>query len=256
LINLVRLVKQDEAMARDMRRLTGFGSAISQSAAHIYLSALAFSPRNSAVSKQYRQQYPGALAIEIGGLGTWWAIQNVLEGHSRPVAAVAFSPDGNRIVSGSFDNSIRVWDAETGEVVAGPFIDQSGSVTSVAFSPDGKRIVSGSYGKTILVWDAGTGEVVVGPFKGHSRVVWSVAFSPDGNWIVSGSGDSTIRVWNAETGEVVAGPFDGHGSSINSVAFSPDGKRVVSGSEDTTIRVWDAMIEGSKVSSSHKPKIC
>jgi WD40 repeat protein len=103
------------------------------------------------------------------------------QGHSKGTAlvtSVAFSPDGKRVVSGSRDKTIRVWDAETGAVVSGPFEGHSSAVISVAFSPDGKRIVSGSDDKTIRVWDAETGDVVSGPFEGHRTYVSSVAFSP------------------------------------------------------------------------------
>jgi WD40 repeat protein len=89
---------------------------------------------------------------------------------------------------------IRVWDAETGEVVAGPFNGHDGSVHSVAFSPDGKQIVSCSHDKTVRVWDAETGEVVTGPFNGHNGEVNSVVFPPDGMLIVSGSNDQMISV--------------------------------------------------------------
>jgi WD40 repeat protein len=155
------------------------------------------------------------------------------------VRSVAFSQDGRRIVSGSDDNTIRVWDAATGDVVAGP-LQGPDWVRSVAFSQDGRHVVSGYV--TICVWDAETGDVVVGPLRGHTDRVSSVAFSQDGRHIVSGSGDKTIRVWDAKTGDVVAGPLQGHTDWINSVAFSQDGRRIVSGSDDQTIRVWDAHI--------------
>ena len=113
------------------------------------------------------------------------------------VHSVAFSPHGKRIVSGSFDNTIMVWNAETGAVVSGPFEGHTGWVLSVAFSPDGKRIVSGSYDKTIRVRNAETGLIVSGPFEEHTPVN-SVAFSPDGKRFISGSGDKTIRVLNLE----------------------------------------------------------
>jgi len=158
-----------------------------------------------------------------------------------PVNSIALSSDGQRIVSGSEDQTIRVWNAITGEIVAGPFNGHSNSVTSVAFSPDDQHIVSGSEDRTIRVWNATTGETVAGPFSGHLNPVTSVAFSPDGQHTVSGSHDRTIRVWNATTGETVAGPFGGHSDSVRSVAFSPDGQHIVSGSSDGTIRVWDAM---------------
>ncbi|KIM24762.1 hypothetical protein M408DRAFT_26729, partial [Serendipita vermifera MAFF 305830] len=147
---------------------------------------------------------------------------------------------GKRIISGSYDDTIRVWDAETGRTVLGPLQGHSGSVNSVSFSPDGKRIVSGSCDATIRVWDVETGQTVLGLLQGHSDSVSSVSFSPDGKRIVSGSDDYTIRVWDTETGQTVLGPLQGHRSSVLSVSFSPDGKQIVSGSNDNTIRVWDA----------------
>jgi WD40 repeat protein len=170
----------------------------------------------------------------------------LLGGHTNWVNSVAFSQDEKRIVSGSSDNTIRVWDAETGEVVVGPLEGHTAWVNSVAFSQDGKRIVSGSSDNTIRVWDAETGEAVVGPLGGHTNWVNSVAFSQDGKRIVSGSWDNTIRVWDAEAGEVVGpddhgivfglrdtrevvGLRDGQTGGVGSVTFLPNGERVVSG---------------------------
>ena len=84
----------------------------------------------------------------------WSAIQNILAGHSSNVNSVAFSPGGSRIVSGSSDETIRLWDAATGDGIGKPLEGHSSSVFSVAFSPDGSRIVSGSEGSTIRLWDA------------------------------------------------------------------------------------------------------
>ncbi len=128
-----------------------------------------------------------------------------LKGHTEGVNSVAFSQDNKRIVSGSWDQTIRVWDADTGEVAVGPLKGHTDGVISVAFSQDSKRIVSGSNDQTIRVWDAETGEVIVGPLKGHTSGINSVAFSQDSKRIVSGSFDQTIRVWDAEIREVVVG---------------------------------------------------
>jgi len=138
------------------------------------------------------------LSIQTGKAMNWPALMYIFVAHADSVGSVAFSPDGKRIVSGSDDNTIRVWNAETGAVVSGPFEGHTRSVNSVAFSPDGKRIVSGSWNKTIRVWNAETGAVVSGPFEGHIGSVNTVALSPDGGCIVSGSVDETIRVWNLE----------------------------------------------------------
>src|SRR6266849_5432292 len=123
-------------------------------------------------------------------------------GHTNRVRSVGFSPDGQHIVSGSDDGTIRVWNSMTGETAAGPFTTKNtGSANSVAFSPDAQHIVLGSFDGIIRVWNAITGETAAGPFTGHRSWVNSVAFSPDGQHIVSGSNDQTIRVSNVIIGK-------------------------------------------------------
>jgi len=95
--------------------------------------------------------------------------------------AVEFSPDGRWIVSGSLDNSVRVWDSSTGEV-QNVLEDHTNSVWSVTFSPDGRQIVSGSEDNSVWVWDSSTGEVQ-NVLEGHTNLVSSVAFLPDGRRI-------------------------------------------------------------------------
>jgi WD40 repeat protein len=120
-----------------------------------------------------------------------------LRGHEDKVIGVAFSPDGQRIVSGSYDKTLRLWDAATGQPVGEPLRGHDHAVYSVAFSPDGQRIVSGSFDETLRLWDAATGQPVGEPLRGHEEVVFSVAVSPAGQRIVSGSGDKTLRLWDA-----------------------------------------------------------
>jgi WD40 repeat protein len=160
-----------------------------------------------------------------------------LRGHTNMVCSVATSRDGRRIVSGSDDLTVRVWDAESGAELA-CLRGHTDKVTSVAMSPDGRRIASGSCDKTLRVWDAESGAELA-CLRGHTHEVKSVKFSPDGLRIVSGSNDETVRVWDAESCAELA-CLRGHTNQVTSVTTSPDGLRIVSGSWDHTLRVWDA----------------
>jgi hypothetical protein len=189
---------------------------------------------------------------------------------------VAFSPDGDRVVTASADKNARLWDAASGQeqtVLRG----HGGPVRSAAFSPDGARVVTVSYDRTARFWDAvggmeiwalrgdfssascspdGTRVVTAAVDKtarvwdaasgkelrvlrGHEGVVVSAAFSPDGARVVTASPDKTARLWDAASGKEV-GVLRGHESWVTCARFSPDGARVLTSSLDSTARVWDA----------------
>jgi WD40 repeat protein len=109
---------------------------------------------------------------------------------------VAFSPDGSRVIAGSADEAVRLWDADTGKPIGKPLIGHTGPVWSAAFSPDGHRIAAGSNDKTVRVWDADTGQPIGQPMTGHTEAVKRVAYSPDRNTIASGGYDQTVRLWH------------------------------------------------------------
>jgi WD40 repeat protein len=156
-------------------------------------------------------------------------------GHSERVTSVAFSPDGRRVLSGSADKTIKLWDTATGSLIR-TFEGHSSQVNSVAFSPDGTRVLAGGLGKTFELWDAATG-ALIRTFEGHQSWVNSVAFSPDGTRVLAGGGGKTFELWDAATGALIR-TFEGHSDWVPSVAFSPDGDRMLSASSD--VELWDA----------------
>ncbi len=159
------------------------------------------------------------------------------EGHSDSVLSVAFSQDGSQLLSGSSDNSLKLWGAHTGECLRN-YKGHSESVRSGAFSPDGTQILSGSDDHSLKLWDVYTGQCLR-TFHGHSNSVWSVAFSPDGQQLLSGSDDKSLRLWDTHTGECLR-IFRGHLHWVRNVAFSPDGTQLLSGSDDKSLKLWDA----------------
>ncbi|RKU17680.1 hypothetical protein C6501_03530 [Candidatus Poribacteria bacterium] len=158
-----------------------------------------------------------------------------LTGHTEGVLSVAFSPDGQMLASGSSDDTIRLWNVETGTELR-ELTGHTSYVNSVAFSPDGQMLASGSWDETIRLWNVETG-TELRKLTGHTNDVNSVAFSPDGQMLASGSWDETIRLWSVETGAELR-KLTGHTEGVWSVAFSPDGQMLASGSDDDTIRLW------------------
>jgi WD40 repeat protein/tetratricopeptide (TPR) repeat protein len=170
-----------------------------------------------------------------------------LTGHEGPVCSVAVTPDGRYVVSGSGDDTVRLWDLATGKEER-RFTGHERWVTSVAVTPDGRYVVSGSGDFTVRVWDLATGKEER-RFTGHERWVNSVAVTPDGKYVVSGSHDNTVRLWELATGKEVR-RFTGHEAAVISVAVAPDGRYIVSGSGgvwankdwvkiDNTVRLWE-----------------
>jgi WD40 repeat protein len=135
-----------------------------------------------------------------------------------------------RIVSGSSDNTVRIWDAASGaELLA--LRGHEGPVRAARFLADSAGIVSGSDDSTIRVWDAASGkELEVGPLSG---AMTDFALSPNGAQIVVATMDGSLRVVGDTDLDLI-----GHESLVQSVAFSPDGGRIVSGSDDSSVRVW------------------
>ena len=198
--------------------------------------------------------------------------------HQQPshcmVYSACFSLDPHRLVCGTLDGSVRVWDCQTLEQACSPLLGHTGSVRSVW--TDGRLVISGAMDKTIRIWDltyhtqigspinvgdaviamavSNDGRIVtevknavcvwnvkmrsrIASMKGHTSAVFAVAFSPDDSRIASGSSDTSIRLWDAQSYTLI-GKFTGHTQPVCSLSFSPDGRWVTSGGTDESVRIW------------------
>lgn len=233
---------------------------------------VAFSP-----GSQFVGAYSGAHAVKM-----WDASESrevrALDGHSNSVWNLAFSSDGGKLASCSFDGTARVWDVAGGQSLWSLPGGHAAPVRAAVLSPDNQRIVTGSFDQMAKVWHlAETREPVL--LAGHAKQIYAAAWSLDGGRIATGAWDGAARVWEAATGRAlfelkVGSPLysvafsrdaqylltgDGSGSwrlwhtatpalvkrirahkgSVRSATFSPDERRILTTSDDGTARVWD-----------------
>ena len=199
-----------------------------------------------------------------------------LKGHRAQVSSLAFSPDGNTVLTTSFDSTARLWDVKTGKSLR--VFRHTSPILAGAYSPDGKTIVTGSWFGKICVWSIKKGKLLRELQAPSDGTITAVAYSPDGKTIVTGSEarrpiiiskspykdgrpyerDEThlVYLWNTATGRMMKG-FEAHVGCINSVAWNPDGKTILTASDDATARLWDG-ITGKEllVLQGHTRGIC
>jgi WD40 repeat protein len=164
-----------------------------------------------------------------------------LKGHTDNVSCVAISGNGQCMATGSYDETIKIWDRKSGQLMC-TIKDHTGSVFGLCLSKDGSRLVSGSSEHDLNVWEINNREtpMMLLTLKGHTDVVSAALFSPDDKKIASASGDKTIVIWSAQSGEQLL-TFRGHQAWVFCVAWSPDGTVIASaGDEGGLIIIWDA----------------
>ncbi|KAG8712935.1 hypothetical protein FRC09_019302 [Ceratobasidium sp. 395] len=178
------------------RFIQTFYDAISESMPHLYLSALAFAPVNSEISRRMRPHFPNLPTIPPGGGEQWSAcLQTILISDSANT--LKLTPNGSHIISGHKDGTVQVWDVDTGAAIVEPLQGHSAEVLAITTSSDTQLIASGSADMTVRVWDIETGSQML-MLKGHQYGVCAVAFSSNDRLIASGSSEGEVKVWGLQ----------------------------------------------------------
>ena len=173
-----------------------------------------------------------AAALTMAGIGP--AVADFI-GHGGMVRALAVSPDGSRVLTGSFDYTARLWDF-VDQTEAGVLDAHDGPVNAVAFLPDGKRALTAGNDRTVILWDLETVKPVR-RLTDHKGPIMALAVTADGTVAASGAWDRSVRLWNLSTGAAL-GTIE-QPAHVNTLAFHPGGKMLVTGSHDGVVRLWD-----------------
>jgi WD40 repeat protein len=182
------------------------------------------------------KQFPAGLQLLISNFPSGSFLEKTLTGHSDSVLSAAYSSDSRYLVSGSGDNTIKIWEVAKGKELR-TLTGHSSGVYSVVYSPDGRYLASGSGDNTIKIWEVAK-EKELRTLTGHSSRSLSVVYSPDSRYLASGSIDNTIKIWEVATGKELR-TLTGHFSGVYSVVYSPDGRYLASASADNTIKIWE-----------------
>ncbi len=244
----------------------------------------------------FNETFDVITAVAISSTGQYWAaagrrgevrvwewvkeagqiLHLVWQAHTDTTYALAFSPDGRTLVSGSWDDTIKLWEVASGALLWSSW--HTNGVQSLAFGPDGSMLATGGNDATVRLWDRQSGTqlqtlphpgpvlsvdwspdarlLATGSFDGqirlwetqpatcvqtlvgHTNRVRGLAFAPDGHTLASASWDGTVKLWEVASGRYLQ-TLTGHMEQVNRVAWSPDGRTLASGGRDTTIWLWD-----------------
>jgi WD40 repeat protein len=175
---------------------------------------------------------------ELEGGDLWmrpiWELKKTLLAHTDWVRCLSFTPDNQTLISGSFDQSIKLWNMADGKMLH-DLQDHHKGVFALAVSADGKTLASGSWDETIKLWNISSGQLISN-LSGHTASVRSLATSPDNQLLVSGSFDNTVRVWQLSTGDLVKTMM--HKEPIAAIALNHTGQILASTGDDGLVKLW------------------
>ncbi|NJL23492.1 MAG: protein kinase [Leptolyngbyaceae cyanobacterium SM1_3_5] len=248
---LVQVARSPNRVAASNPTTTVLPSARSRSAPGT-VSPLPVTQVESPVDRRWMIGGAIALALSLGGIGLWQFTQHQqavvtannlrpvrsLTGHTGFINCFAISPDGQSLITGSADFTIRLWDLTTGEAIR-TLQGHKTFVNAIETSPNGRTLISGDADGEIKLWNLATGQVTRS-LQAHAGPVNAIDINPDGSTIATGSADKTVKLWSAATGTVIH-TLSGHSSSVNAIDFSPDGKLIASGSADNSITLWNVV---------------
>lgn len=178
--------------------------------------------------------------VRIWNASTGEALREIPSDQYAPITTVAFAPDGRRLLAGSWDQSVKLYDIDgAAEPIVRSLVPEIGyrAVNTVAWSPDGARFASGGKDGYLRLWDANSATEWA-KLTGHANWIWSVTWSPDGSRVASASVDQSIRLWDVRSGETTS-ILVGHVGPVLGVAWAPDGKTLASAGEDGAVKLWD-----------------
>ncbi len=181
------------------------------------------------------EQIPGRFRFTPWRLLKQYVQGSLFTCRGHTVASMAFAADAQLLATASWDKTVKLWDARTGQELR-TLHGHTSTVMSVAFAADGQVLATASLDKTVKLWDTRTGQELR-TRRAHAHEVWSVAFA-DGQVLASASYDGTVKVWDTRTGQELR-TLRGHTGEVASVAFTGDGQVLASASEDKTIKLWD-----------------
>lgn len=175
-------------------------------------------------------------------------VVNSWQAHEDNISQIKYSPDGKLIATASWDKTIKLWDAASGQLIS-TLQKHHGGVNSITFTPDGQTLISASEDKTIKVWNLNNQPQVVATLEEHTDSIKTITISPDGKLIASGSYDNTIKIWDLQ-GQLLQ-TIDAHDLAITTLAFTPDSNILASASWDNSVKLWSINNSGKSSDLLH-----